>query len=117
MTDADHADPALEPEAGSLALARELARTHPGAAASVREASTRPSRCCDWACRPRWRVRCARPTLRAALEREFAEPVGPVVHNDHSERSLMLTGPPPKFHGTWDILHARSRQTRGSRGG
>jgi putative transposase len=22
------------------------------------------------------------PTLRAALEREFAEPVGPVVHND-----------------------------------
>jgi hypothetical protein len=23
------------------------------------------------------------PTLRAALDREFTEPVGPVAHNDH----------------------------------
>ena len=38
--------------------------------------------------------------LRAALEREFTELVGLVVH----ERSLMLTGPPPKFHGTRDSL-------------
>ena len=44
------------------------------------------------------------PTLRAALEREVAETVVPVVHNDRGERSLMLTGPPPKFHGTRDIL-------------
>ncbi len=40
------------------------------------------------------------PALRAALQREIAEPVGPVMHNDAGERSLMLTGPPPKFHGT-----------------
>jgi hypothetical protein len=38
------------------------------------------------------------PILRAALEHETAKPV---VHN---ERSLMLTGPPPKFYGTRDIL-------------
>jgi hypothetical protein len=47
------------------------------------------------------------PSLRAALERQIAEPVGPDVHNERGERSLMLTGPPPKFHGTWDILWSR----------
>jgi len=37
MTDAYHADSALEAEAALLALAKELDRTHPGAAASLRE--------------------------------------------------------------------------------
>ena len=37
MTDAYHADSALEAQAALLALATELDRTHPGAAASLRE--------------------------------------------------------------------------------
>jgi putative transposase len=37
MTDAYHADSALEAEAALLVLAKELDRTHPGAAASLRE--------------------------------------------------------------------------------
>ncbi|HEX5253791.1 MAG TPA: IS256 family transposase [Mycobacterium sp.] len=37
MTDAFHADSAVEAEAALLALAKELDRTHPGAAASLRE--------------------------------------------------------------------------------
>ena len=37
MTDAYHADSALEAQAALLALAKELERTHPGAAASLRE--------------------------------------------------------------------------------
>jgi putative transposase len=37
MADAYHADSALEAEAALLALAKELDRTHPGAAASLRE--------------------------------------------------------------------------------
>jgi len=37
MTDAYHAESALEAEAALLALAKELDRTHPGAAASLRE--------------------------------------------------------------------------------
>jgi len=37
MTDAYHASSALEAEAALLALAKELDRTHPGAAASLRE--------------------------------------------------------------------------------
>ena len=37
MTDAYHADSALEAEAALLALAKELDRTHPGAAASLSE--------------------------------------------------------------------------------
>ena len=37
MTDAYHAGSALEAEAALLALATELDRTHPGAAASLRE--------------------------------------------------------------------------------
>ena len=37
MTDAYHADSALEAEAELQALAKELDRTHPGAAASLRE--------------------------------------------------------------------------------
>lgn len=133
MTDAYHADSALEAEAALLALAKELDRTHPGAAASLREGlsetltvlrlgvpptlartlrSTNTIESMISVCREhasnvkRWRdgkmaLRwCAAgmveagkqfrrvnghlhlPALRAALEREFAEPVGPVVHND-----------------------------------
>ena len=133
MTDAYHADSALEAEAALLALANELDRTHPGAAASLREGldetltvlrlgvpptlarTLRSTNCVESmisVCREhaanvkRWRdgqmaLRwCAAgmveagkqfrrvnghlhlPSLRAALEREVAEPVGPDVHND-----------------------------------
>jgi len=41
MTDAYHAGSALEAEAALLALAKELDRTHPGAAASLREGTGR----------------------------------------------------------------------------
>ena len=133
MTDAYHADSALEAEAALLALAKELDRTHPGAAASLREGldetltvlrlgvpptlartlrSTNAIESMISVCRDhaanvkRWRdgqmaLRwCAAgmveagkqfrrvnghlhlPSLRAALEREIAEPVGPDVHND-----------------------------------
>ena len=133
MTDAYHAGSALEAEATLLALANELDRTHPGAAASLREGldetltvlrlgvaptvartlrSTNAIESMISVCREhasnvkRWRdgrmaLRwCAAgmveagkqfrrvnghlhlPALRAALEREFAEPVGPAVHND-----------------------------------
>ncbi len=62
MTDAYHADSALEAEAALLALAKELDRTHPGAAASLREGLTRRSRCCAWVFHPPWPARCARRT-------------------------------------------------------
>jgi putative transposase len=133
MTDAYHAGSALEAEAALLSLAKELDRTHPGAAASLREGlaetltvlrlgvpptlarTLRSTNCIESmisVCREhaanvkRWRdgqmaLRwCAAgmveagkqfrrvnghlhlPSLRATLEREFADPVGPVVHND-----------------------------------
>jgi transposase-like protein len=133
MTDAYHAGSALEAETALLALAKELDRTHPGAAASLREGlgetltvlrlgvpptlartlrSTNTIESMISVCREhagnvkRWRdgqmaLRwCAAgmvearkqfrrvnghlhlPTLRAALDREFTEPVGPAVHND-----------------------------------
>jgi transposase-like protein len=133
MTDAYHAGSALEAEAALLALATELDRTHPGAAASLREGldetltvlrlgmpptlarTLRSTNCIESmisVCREhagnvkRWRdgqmaLRwCAAgmveagkqfrringhlhlPTLRSALERQTAEPAGPVVHND-----------------------------------
>jgi putative transposase len=133
MTDAYHAASALEAEAALRALAKELDRTHPGAAASLREGldetltvlrlgvpptlartlrSTNAIESMISVCREhaanvkRWRdgqmaLRwCAAgmveagkqfrrvngyrhlPTLRAALEGEFAESVAPVVHND-----------------------------------
>jgi transposase-like protein len=133
MTDAYHAASALEAEAALLALAKELDRTHPGAAASLREGldetltvlrlgvpptlarTLRSTNCIESmisVCREhagnvkRWRdgqmaLRwCAAgmveagkqfrrvnghlhlPTLRAALARECAESVTPVVHND-----------------------------------
>jgi putative transposase len=133
MADAYHASSALEAEAALLALAKELDRTHPGAAASLREGlhdtltvlrlnvsptlarTLRSTNCIESmisVCREhagnvkRWRdgqmaLRwCAAgmveagkqfrrvnghlhlPSLRAALEREIAQPVGPVVHND-----------------------------------
>ena len=133
MTDAYHAASALEAEAALLALAKELDRTHPGAAASLREGldetltvlrlgvpptlarTLRSTNCIESmisVCRDhagnvkRWRdgqmaLRwCAAgmieagkqfrrvnghlhlPALRAALEREVAKSVVPVVHND-----------------------------------
>jgi transposase-like protein len=131
--DAYHADSALEAQAALLALAKELDRTHPDEAASLREGlhktltvlrlgvpptlartlrSTNTIESMISVCREhagnvkRWRdgkmaLRwCAAgmveagkqfrrvnghlhlPALRAALKREFAEPVGPIVHND-----------------------------------
>ena len=133
MTDAYHAGSAIEAEATLLAVAAELDRTHPGAAASLREGlhdtltvlrlnvpptlartlrSTNAIESMISVCREhagnvkRWRdgqmaLRwCAAgmveagkqfrrvnghlhlPTLRAALERETAKSVVPVVHND-----------------------------------
>jgi transposase-like protein len=133
MTDAYHAGSALEAEAALLALAAELDRTHPGAAASLREGlsetltvlrlgvppmlartlrSTNAIESMISVCREhagnvkRWRdgqmaLRwCAAgmveagkqfrrvnghlhlPALRAALDREIAEHVAPIVHND-----------------------------------
>jgi putative transposase len=133
MADAYHAGSALEAEAALLALAKELDRTHPGAAASLREGmdetltvlrlnvtptlartlrSTNAIESMNSVCREhagnvkRWRDgqmalrRCAAgmieagkqfcrvnghlhlPTLRAALEREFAESVGTIGHDD-----------------------------------
>jgi putative transposase len=133
MTDAYHAPSALEAEAALQVLAKELDRTHPGAAASLREGldetltvlrlgvaptlarTLRSTNCIESmisVCRDhagnvkRWRdgqmaLRwCAAgmveagkqfrrvnghlhlPTLRAALERETAKSVVPVVHND-----------------------------------
>jgi transposase-like protein len=133
MTDAYHAASALEAEAALLALAKELDRTHPGAATSLREGldetltvlrlgvpptlarTLRSTNCIESmisVCREhaanvkRWRdgqmaLRwCAAgmieagkqfrrvnghlhlPSLRAALERETAQPVEPDVHND-----------------------------------
>lgn len=133
MTDAYHADSALQAESALLALAVELDRTHPGAAASLREGlsetltvlrlgvpptlarTLRSTNCIESmisVCREhagnvkRWRdgqmaLRwCAAgmveagkqfrrvnghlhlPALRAALERETAEHVTPIVHND-----------------------------------
>ena len=133
MTNAYHAASALEAEAALLILAQELDRTHPGAAARLREGlhetltvllldvpptlartvrSTNAiesmiSVCHDHAGNvKRWRdgqmvlrwcaagvveagkqlrrvnVQLHLPTLRAALERETAKSVVPVVHND-----------------------------------
>jgi putative transposase len=133
MTDAYHAGSALEAEAALLDLAKELDRTHPGAAASLREGldetltvlrlnvpptlarTLRSTNCIESmisVCREhagnvkRWRdgqmaLRwCAAgmveagkqfrrvnghlhlPTLRAALERESAEPIGTMGHDD-----------------------------------
>src|SRR6476646_6635522 len=133
MRRAYRAESALAAEAELTGLAAELDRTHPGAAASLREGldetltvlrlgvpptlartlrSTNAIESMISVCREhaanvkRWRdgqmaLRwCAAgmieagkqfrrvnghlhlPTLRAALQREIAEPVGPVVHND-----------------------------------
>jgi hypothetical protein len=47
------------------------------------------------------------PALRASLERHVAaQNVGPRLQHSRRERRLMLTGPPPKFHGTRDILQS-----------
>ena len=62
MTDAYHASSALEAEAALLTLATELDRTHPGAAASLREACTTRSRYCASTFHPPWPAPCARLT-------------------------------------------------------
>ena len=161
MTDAYHAGSALEAEAALLALAKELDRTHPGAAASLREgldpdahraapgcaahAGTYPAldqrhRVDDFRV-PRTRRQCQtlarradgtalvrgrddrgrqaipprqRPPAPARPTRRTRTPDRRKCRTCHAqlsgERSLMLTGPPPKFHGTRDTLASpRSR--------
>jgi putative transposase len=55
------ADPLLA-EAELEALARTLDRSHPGAAASLREGLAETSRSVGWACHPPWLERCGPPT-------------------------------------------------------
>ncbi len=62
MREADHAASALEAEALLNALARELDKTHPSAAASLREGLAETSPPCAWACPRPWRGRCGRRT-------------------------------------------------------
>jgi putative transposase len=56
-----HTDP-LVAQAELEALARELDRSHPGAAASLREGLAETSRSAGLACHPRWPARCGRRT-------------------------------------------------------
>jgi putative transposase len=62
MTDAYHASSALEAEAALLALAGELDRTHPGAAASLREGLHDTLTVLRSTFHPRWPAPCARRT-------------------------------------------------------
>jgi len=62
MRIAYHADSALEAEAQLSALARELDKTHPGAAASLREGMTETLTVLRLGVPRRWPARCARPT-------------------------------------------------------
>src|SRR3954447_5303812 len=156
MRKAYHADSALEAEAQLTALAKELDKTHPGAAGSLREgmaetANRAPPRCAahsgpdaaqhqrrgvDDLDQPRPRPQrqaMARRADGAALVRGRhgrgvqavpprerppapARPPGRAgatcrrrncrtgLQHSRRERGLMLTGPPPEFHGTRDIL-------------
>ena len=62
MTDAYHAASALEAETALRALAKELERTHPGPAASLREGLDETLTVLRLACRLPSRGRCARRT-------------------------------------------------------
>ena len=62
MRQAYHADSALEAEAALAALARELDKTHPGAAASLREGMAETLTVLRLGVPRRWPARCARPT-------------------------------------------------------
>ena len=154
MRRAYHADSALAAEAELCALAAELDRTHPGAAASLREGmaetltvlrlnipptlartlrSTNAVESMISICRTHasnvknWRdgqmalrwcaagmVEAGKQfrrvnghmhlrSLRDTLER-ITQPVGATGHTDTVTSRLMIIGPPPKFHGTRDIL-------------
>jgi putative transposase len=62
MRCADHHPDPLVAQAELETLARELDRSHPGAANSLREGWLRPSRSAASACRPPWPARSARRT-------------------------------------------------------
>jgi len=63
MRTAYHADTALAASTQLEALARELERTHPGAAGSLREGLEETLTVLRLNVQPcRWRGRCARPT-------------------------------------------------------
>ena len=53
------------------------------------------------------------PALRASLERHVAaRECRTRLQHSRRERSLMLTGPPPKFHGTRDTPSRRRHEHR-----
>ena len=160
MRAAYHADSALEAQALLEALAKELDKTHPGAAGSLREGlaetltvlrldvpptlartlrSTNAIESMIGICRDharnvkRWRDGQMALRWCAAGMVEASKPVPPRerpppprrspslagtacrrrncrsrLQHSRRERSLMLTGPPPKFHGTRDILRVGS---------
>jgi len=62
MRQAYHAESALLAQAQLEALAKELERTHPGAAASLREGLSETLTVLRLGVSPSWFVRCARPT-------------------------------------------------------
>jgi hypothetical protein len=62
MRTADHAASALDAEAQLLTLARELDKTHPGAAASLREGLAETLTVLRLGVPPTWPARCAPPT-------------------------------------------------------
>jgi putative transposase len=62
MRQAYHAESALKAEGLLTELARELDRTHPGAAASLREGMAETLTIVRLGGRPPWPARCARPT-------------------------------------------------------
>jgi putative transposase len=62
MRAAYHAESALAAQAKLEELAGELERTHPGAAASLREGMHDTLTCCAWISHPPWPAHCAPPT-------------------------------------------------------
>ena len=62
MRSAYHAGSALEAEAQLTTLARELDKTHPSAAASLREGLAETLTVLAWTCHPPWPAPSARRT-------------------------------------------------------
>ena len=164
MRRAYHADSALAAEAELSALAAELDRTHPGAAASLREGMAetltvlrlnvpptlartfrstnaveiddldlprRTRATSSTGATGRWRCAGAPPAWSrpasssagstatctcgrcATRWRRSPNPSVPPVMTETVTRRLMITGPPPKFHGTRDSRRRRrARQAR-----
>jgi putative transposase len=118
MREAYHADSALAAEAKLTTLATELDKTHPGAAASL-------ARWADGASLVRRRHgqgrRTVPPRQRPPAPAQAPRRAGtPLPRNCHTrrpesdqDRGLTITGPPPKFHGTRDMLGSPGRRDEG----